>query len=141
MDIYIVVKQFTFRDVTYFKDKTLTVESLGAESVKRLEARNFIKPVTHVGDNVPENSGSGNHQQDSEWYLNAEDFLSEEELLSLERTQLLNYAAHIGLTGFKGNIGRDALRNLINEFIEKAIDEKDSKPPDENGNADDTGGE
>ena len=131
MEQYIIIKQFIFKEKVYFKDKFLTANDVGEKLILRLIKGKYIKRIGQAED-AQDNEGPGNVDPGSEWYLETEDFLSAEELAALEKPQLAKYATHIGLT-FKGNIGRDALRKLINEFIEKALSEQDNEGP---GNVD-----
>jgi len=115
MKSYLVIKRVNLEvgSKTYRKDAIITAEMVGKEKIKFYLTRGYIKeigvgPVTgiHEGSELP-------------FYLTAENYLTPKEVNTLERSDLMKYAEHIGV-GFKGNIPTKRLQTLVNQFIEIA---------------------
>jgi len=114
---YLAIKKVTLRanGKEFRKDAVITADDVGQDNIKRYIARGYVKPI-------------GTRDQDV--VLTGEVFLTPDEVATLERKQLVEYAKNIGFTDFKSSIKTPALVKLVNEFIEGLeegeIDDDDS---------------
>jgi len=136
MDSYLVIKNVNLLvgAKTYRKDAVITEAMVGKDKINRYLARGYVKSIGVATDNPPADE---QHNDDGNlpFYLTTDEFLDDEEVLALERKDLLQYATHIGVK-FNPSIPTKRLQPLVIQFIEDALsvtdDSNDSDSDDEN---------
>ena len=122
--VYIIQKQFIFKEKTFYKDKTLTSADLSAADIERLIDRGFIKSTDmssvfsdDADDAAPEIG-------------RAETYLLPGEVNKLNKDDLVEYATRIGVGEFDPAITKPELQKIVNGFI-AAASEADEDEDDE----------
>ena len=116
MEQYIVIKQFIFKSKTFLKDRTLTEVDVGAESIKRLVTRGFIRNI----------AAASVASKASQFYEGIDGFLAPEQVNRLKKPELLDYASLIGITDVDPGLPMPALRDIVNNFVAEAGKEPES---------------
>ena len=127
--VYIIQKQFVFKEKTFFKDKTLTSADLSAVDIERLVFRGFIKST--------DESSAFTHDIESE-LESKEAYLLPGKVNKLNKDDLVEYATRIGVGEFDPTMPKGELQELVNSFIasaSKTIDDEDDDEDDDEGDA------
>lgn len=131
MKQYIVIKQFILKDKIFRKDKLLTASDVGEGNIKRLEQRKYIKATEAMSVTYEEIPA----------YMDAETLLTPVEVNRLKKTELIEYAKHIGIPDFDTTLPNPDIRKLVNDFIAEVETDEDEGDTDSKRRSLNNGGE
>ena len=128
MKAYLITKNVNLLagDKKFQKDRIITADDVGQKNIERYLKKGYIKDISvekaHTlsgGSALPSPVADGA-------------FFTPEQINAFTRPQLIEYARHIGVIGFRHNTSAADLRKLINSFIEGTLDaDKDELEEDE----------
>ena len=126
MNQYIVVKQFTTASIVFLRNKLVSPDDINEAKIKRLINRGYIKHVESTAATYNEPA----------YYKKSDELLPPREVNRLKKSELIDYATHIGVKGLNPADPITVLRGVVNKFVSKALLDSGD---DETNKADDSG--
>jgi len=128
MTQYLVIKKVNLQvgKAVFRKDAIITAEQVTQRNIERYLKRGYIKPIGEGEPDATEPTSEGGEGTPTKFPTPPE-YLTEEEVIALERTDLLTYAKIVGVKGFRSNIPTVQLAALVNKFIDEVLADEDDE--------------